>query len=86
MSSFPKHCSTLFTHVVDPAAVSADPGEDRGLLGVVAAGAGAEADDTVDGPGAISVLAVQGTARVSLQGNIDGYLHEPRTSVLQEPC
>lgn len=56
-----------FTHVVDPAAVGADPGEDGGLLGVVAAGAGAEADNTVDGPGAIRVLAVQGTTRVSLQ-------------------
>lgn len=81
MRSFTKHGSTLFTHVVDPADVGADSGEDRRLLGVVAAGAGAEADDTVDGPGAIRVLAVQGTTGVSLQGNVDGYLHEPNLSV-----
>lgn len=41
-------------------------GEDSGLLGEVAAEAGAKADDTVNPPGTISVLAVQRAARVSL--------------------
>ena len=57
------------THVVDPGDVGADPGEHRGLLGVVAAHAGAEAHHTVDFPGTIRALTVQGTARVSLHGN-----------------
>lgn len=55
------------TYVVDPADVGADPGEDRGLLVVVAAHAGAKAHHAVHVPGAIGVLAVQGTARVSLK-------------------
>ena len=63
----------FFTHVVDPADVGADPGEDGGLLGVVAAHAGAKAHHTVDVPGAIRVLAVQGTAGVSLKGNRDRF-------------
>lgn len=58
-----------FTYVVDPAHVGADPGEDRGLLGVVAAHAGAEAHHTMDLPGAIVALAVQGTTGVSLKLN-----------------
>lgn len=57
----------FFTYVVDPAHVGADPGEDGGLLGVVAAHAGAEAHHTMDLPGAIVALAVQGTTRVSLK-------------------
>lgn len=67
--SFTIQC--FFTHVVDPGDVGADPGEDGGLLGVVAAHARAEAHHTVDIPGAITVLTVQGTARVSLKGNRD---------------
>lgn len=59
--------SGRLTHVVDPAHVGADPGEDRGLLVVVAAHAGAEAHHTMHVPGAVSVLAVQGTARVALK-------------------
>lgn len=55
------------TYVVDPVDVAADPGEDRGLLVVVAAHAGAKAHHAVHVPGAIGVLAVQGTARVSLK-------------------
>lgn len=57
------------THVVDPVDVGADPGEDRGLLVVVAAHAGAKAHHTVHIPGAIGVLAVQGTAGVSLDND-----------------
>lgn len=41
-------------------------GEDGGLFGVVAAEAGAEADDAVDLPGSSTVLAVQGATRVPL--------------------
>ena len=41
-------------------------GEHGGLLGVVAAESQAEAHDTVDLPSAVNVLAVQGSARVSL--------------------
>lgn len=51
---------------VDPVHVGADPGEDGGLLVVVAAEAGAEADDAVDLPASVTVLAVQGAARVPL--------------------
>lgn len=51
---------------VDPVHVGADLGEDSGLLGVVAAEAGTEADDAVDLPAPLTVLAVQGTARVPL--------------------
>lgn len=56
-----------FTYTVDPADVGADSGEDGGLLEVVATHTGAEADHTMDVPGAISVLAVQRTTRVSLR-------------------
>ena len=56
------------THVVDPGNVGTDAGEDGGLLGVVAAHAGAKAHHTVNIPGAIRVLAVQGATGVSLQG------------------
>lgn len=41
-------------------------GEDGGLLGVVAAEAGAKADNAVDLPGSSTVLAVQGATRVPL--------------------
>lgn len=58
---------SLGTHIVDPADVAADSGEDRGLLGVVAAQAGAEAHNSVDIPGAIRVATVQGATRVSLK-------------------
>lgn len=57
------------THVVYPGNVGTDAGEDGGLLGVVAAHAGAEAHHTMNVPGAIRVLAVQGATGVSLQGN-----------------
>lgn len=50
----------------DPAHVGADLGEDGGLFGVVAAEAGAKADDAVDLPGSSTILAVQGAARVPL--------------------
>lgn len=53
-------------HRVDPVHVGADSGKDSGLLGVVAAEAGTEADDAVDLPASLTVLAVQGTARVAL--------------------
>lgn len=59
------------TYIVDPGDVGADPGEHGGLLGVVAAHAGAKAHNTMDIPGAIRVLTVQGSARVSLEGNRD---------------
>lgn len=61
----------IITHVVDPGDVGTDPGEDGGLLGVVAAHAGAEAHHTVDVPGAIRVLTVQRTAGVSLSWHRD---------------
>lgn len=51
---------------VDPVHVGADSGEDGGLLGVVAAEAGAEADDAVNLPASVGALAVQGAARVPL--------------------
>lgn len=51
---------------VDPVHVGADSSEDSGLLGVVAAEAGAEADDAVNLPASVTVLAVQGAARVPL--------------------
>ena len=54
------------THAVDPVYVGADLGEDGGLLGDVAPLSRSEADHTVNRPGAIRVLAVQGAARVSL--------------------
>lgn len=57
----------FFTYIVDPVHVGADPGEDRGLLVVVAAHAGAKAHNAVHVPGAIGILAVQGTTRVSLK-------------------
>lgn len=41
-------------------------GEDGGLFGIVAAEAGAKADDAVDLPGSSTVLAVQGATRVPL--------------------
>lgn len=56
------------THFVDPGDVGADPGEDGRLLGVVAAHAWTEAHHTMDLPGAIRALAVQGATRVSLKG------------------
>lgn len=57
----------FYTYIVDPVDVGADPGEDRGLLIVVTAHAGAKAHHTVHIPGAIRVLAVQGTSGVSLK-------------------
>ncbi|TNN76576.1 hypothetical protein EYF80_013226 [Liparis tanakae] len=54
-----------------PRDVGADPSEDRGLLGVVAAPAGAEAHHAVHVPGPIRVLTVQGTAGVALQRNTE---------------
>lgn len=51
---------------VDPVHVGADSGEDGGLLGIVAAEAGAEADDAVNLPASIAALAVQGASRVPL--------------------
>jgi len=57
------------TYGVDPVHVGADLGEDGGLLGVVTAESQTEAHDTVDLPGTFSVLAVQGSARVSLNHN-----------------
>lgn len=64
------------TYVVDPADVGADPGEDGGLLIVVAAHAGAEAHHAVHVPGAVAVLAVQGTSRVSLRNKRERNVHE----------
>lgn len=57
----------FFTYVVDPVDVGTDPGEDRGLLVVVAAHAGAKTNHAVHIPGAIGTLAVQGSARISLK-------------------
>lgn len=57
----------FFTHVVDPVDVGTDSGEDRGLLVVVAAHAGAKTNHAVHIPGAIGTLAVQGSARISLK-------------------
>lgn len=67
------------TYIVDPADVGADPGEDRGLLIVVAAHAGAKAHHTVHVPGAISVLAVQGSSGVSLKNKREKEVHEAAT-------
>lgn len=58
----------FLAYPVDPADVGADPSEDRGLLGVVATHAWAEAHHTMDIPGTIRVTTVQGTTRVSLKG------------------
>lgn len=54
------------TYSADPVDVGGDSGEDSGLFREVAAEAGAKADDTVNLPGTISILAVQGAARVAL--------------------
>lgn len=54
-------------HSVHPADVGADLCKDRGLLEDVAALTGTEAHHTVDIPGAVGILAIQGTARVSLR-------------------
>lgn len=62
---------SFYTHVVDPGDVGADAGEDRGLLSVVAAHAGAKAHHAVDLPGTIRARTVQGAAGVSLSGNGD---------------
>lgn len=53
-------------YAVDPVHVGGDSGEDGGLLGVVAAVAGAEADDAVNLPSSFAVLAVQRAARIPL--------------------
>lgn len=50
----------------DPVDVGADLGKDGGLLGEIAAEPGAEADDAMNLPGTIGVLAVQRAARVTL--------------------
>lgn len=50
----------------DPVDVGADLGEDGGLLGEIAAETGTEADDAVDLPGTVGVLAVQRAAGVPL--------------------
>lgn len=56
----------LGAYRADPVDVGADLGEDGGLLGEIAAEPGAEADNAVNLPGTISVLAVQRAARVPL--------------------
>lgn len=55
------------THIVHPAGVGTNSSEDGGFLGIVAAHAGAKAHHSVDIPGAVRVLTVQGTAGVSLK-------------------
>ena len=52
----------------DPVDVGADLGEYSGLLGEIAAEPGAKADDAVNLPGTIGLLAVQRAARVTLRG------------------
>ena len=54
------------TYSADPVHVGADLCEDGGLLGEVAAEARAEADDAVDLPGTVRVLAVQRASGVPL--------------------
>lgn len=53
-------------HCVHPVDVGADLCEDSGLLEDVAALTGAKAHHTMDVPGAVRVLAIQGATRVSL--------------------
>lgn len=53
-------------YTVDPVHVGADSGEDGGLLGEVAAEAGAKAYDAVNFPGSFAVQAVQRAARIPL--------------------
>lgn len=55
-----------YTHIVDPGDVARHTGEDRGLLGVVAAQAGAKTHNTVNIPGAVTSLAVQRATRITL--------------------
>lgn len=61
-----------YTHIVDPGNVARHTGEDGGLLGVVAAHAGAKTHNTVNIPGAVTSLAVQRATRITLYkwGNI----------------
>ena len=58
----------VVSYCVYPANVGADFGEDGWLLEDIAACTRAEAHRSMDVPGSIGVLAVQGTPRVSLQG------------------
>lgn len=55
------------SYVIDPVNVVGDPGEDRGLVVVVAAEGGPEADDAVHLPLAVICLAVQWPAGVPLR-------------------
>lgn len=52
---------------IDPVNVVGDPSEDRGLVVVVAAEGGPEADHAVHLPLAVGLLAVQRSSRVSLR-------------------
>lgn len=59
-------CVAECTYSVDPVHVGADLGEDSRLLAEVAAQPRAKANNTVDLPGSISILAVQGATGVTL--------------------
>lgn len=56
----------FYTYIVDPGNVARHTGEGGGLLGVVAAQAGAKTHDTVNIPGAVTSLAVQRATRITL--------------------
>lgn len=61
---------------VYPVHVGADLREDGGLLGVIAAEPGAKADDPVNLPGSITVLAVQWATRITLD-DVTEYSFQP---------
>lgn len=54
------------TYIIDPGNVARYTGEDGGLLGVVAAQAGAKTHNAVNIPGAVTSLAVQRATRITL--------------------
>lgn len=54
------------THFIDPGNVARHTGEDGGLLGVVAAQAGAKTHNAMNIPGAVTSLAVQRATRITL--------------------
>lgn len=61
-----KWSDSVRAHRVDPVDEGADFGEDRGLLGVIAANPGTKADNAMNLPGSSTVLAVQWATRVAL--------------------
>lgn len=66
------HYNIIQTYIVDPADVGADLGEDCWLLGIIAAQARAKAYNTINCPDTISILAVQGATRITLNHTTQG--------------